>query len=118
MPGGKRTAMSCIRFRFKSALEFDQIRFEGLQMSVAELREKIMLKTNPGIQSEFTLEIMDAQTKRGMRHLKNAIVSLVHLSQRWQAFASFEIGCLLVEHLFHCGMFCFLCSTHIHSLYR
>lgn len=58
--------MSCIRYKFKSALEFDKVTFDGLQISVADLREKIMLLKKMNVNDQFTLEIMEAQTKKGL----------------------------------------------------
>lgn len=58
--------MSCIRYKFKSALEFDKVTFDGLQISVADLREKIMSLKKMNVNDQFTLEIMEAQTKKGL----------------------------------------------------
>ena len=58
--------MSCVRFRFKSSLEYDKVTFEGLQISVAELREKIMTQKKLGLSSDFTLEIIDPLNGKGM----------------------------------------------------
>ena len=43
--------------------------FNGLQLSVAELREKIMDSKKLGLGDCFTLEIMDAHTKKGAENL-------------------------------------------------
>ena len=107
MVGGEQTAMSCIRFRFKSDLEFGQIRFDGLQISVSDLREKIMLQKKLGTSNEFTLEIMDAQTKKGMCNSKNAITSHSFILPRVSSVCIIECSCLLVELLFQCGLFVF-----------
>lgn len=61
--------MSCIRYKFKSALEFDKVTFDGLQISVADLREKIMSLKKMNVNDQFTLEIMEAQTKKGLWQL-------------------------------------------------
>lgn len=57
--------MSCIRYKFKSALEYDKITFDGLQISVSDLRDKIMALKKMSLTDNFTLQIMDAQTKNG-----------------------------------------------------
>jgi E3 ubiquitin-protein ligase RBBP6 len=56
--------MSCVRFKFKSALEYDKVTFDGLQISVADLREKIMTLKKMNSTDNYTLNIMDAQTRK------------------------------------------------------
>lgn len=56
--------MSCIRYKFKTALEYDKVTFDGLQISVSELREKIMSLKKMNLSDNLTLDIMDAQTKK------------------------------------------------------
>ena len=100
--------MSCIRFRFKTSLEFEQIRFDGLQISVADLREKIMLQKKQGTSNQFTLEIMDAQTKKGVSRSKNAVALHPFVIPRGSRVCLLERGCLFVEHLFQCRTFVLL----------
>lgn len=56
--------MSCIHFKFSNAFENDKLKFEGLHISVADLKDAIInlknLKANL-----YTLKVMDAQTKKG-----------------------------------------------------
>ena len=66
--------MSCIHFKFSNAVEDDRIKFDGLHISVADLKEAIVkqksLKSNL-----FSLKIVDSQTKKGERYLLvNAIL--------------------------------------------
>ncbi|XP_019853208.1 PREDICTED: E3 ubiquitin-protein ligase RBBP6-like isoform X2 [Amphimedon queenslandica] len=56
--------MSCIRYKFKTALEYDKVTFDGLQISVSDLREKIMSLKKMNLSDNLTLDIMDAQTKK------------------------------------------------------
>ena len=56
--------MSCVRFKFKSSLEYEKLPYDGLQLSVAELRKKIMTQKKLGMSDDFTLQIMDAQSKK------------------------------------------------------
>ncbi len=56
--------MSCVRFKFKSSLEYEKLTFDGLQLSVGELRKKIMTQKKLGMSDDFTLQIMDAQSKK------------------------------------------------------
>ena len=57
--------MTCIRFKFKSSLDYEKVTFDGLQISVADLRQKIMQQKKLGLSDDFTLQIMDAQSKKG-----------------------------------------------------
>ena len=56
--------MSCIHYKFSNTVENDKIKFDGLHISVADLREAIIkqkgLKSN-----QYTLKIIDSQTKKG-----------------------------------------------------
>lgn len=56
--------MSCIHYKFSNTVENDKIKFDGLHISVADLREAITkqksLKSNL-----YTLKIVDSQTKKG-----------------------------------------------------
>jgi len=57
--------MSCIHFKFSNTVENEKLKFDGLQISVSDLRDAIIklknLKANL-----YTLKIIDAQTKEGM----------------------------------------------------
>ena len=56
--------MSCIHFKFSNTVENEKLKFDGLQISVSDLRDAIIklknLKANL-----YTLKIIDAQTKEG-----------------------------------------------------
>lgn len=56
--------MSCIHYKFSNTVENEKIKFDGLHISVADLRDAIIkqksLKANL-----YTLKIIDSQTKRG-----------------------------------------------------
>lgn len=53
--------MSCIHYKFKSSLDYDSVTFDGLHLSLADLKKAISQKKRlkPG---EFELEITNAQT--------------------------------------------------------
>ena len=57
--------MSCIHFKFKSSLEYEKITFDGLQISLADLKEAIMKQKKIGLSNAFKLEVVDAQSKKG-----------------------------------------------------
>ena len=56
--------MSCIHFKFKSSLDYEKITFDGLQISLAELKEAIMKMKKIGLSNEFSLEVVDSQSKK------------------------------------------------------
>ena len=68
--------MSCIRYKFKTALEYDKVTFDGLQISVSDLREKIMSLKKMNLSDNLTLDIMDAQTKKSETIMINVHVQL------------------------------------------
>lgn len=57
-------AMS-VHYKFKSSLEFDTITFDGLHISVEDLKKAIFLQKRLGKAADFDLQITNAQTKEG-----------------------------------------------------
>lgn len=57
--------MSCIHFKFKSSLEYEKVTFDGLQISLRDLKEAIMKQKKIGGANQYTLSIKDAQSKKG-----------------------------------------------------
>lgn len=57
--------MSCIHYKFRSALEYDTITFDGLSISLADLKRSIITQKKFGKNSDFDLEVTNAQTKEG-----------------------------------------------------
>ncbi|XP_012940584.1 E3 ubiquitin-protein ligase RBBP6 isoform X2 [Aplysia californica] len=53
--------MSCIHYKFKSSLDYNSVTFDGLHLSLTDLKKAISLqkRLKPG---EFDLEIVNAQT--------------------------------------------------------
>ena len=61
--------MSCIHFKFSNAVENDKIKFDGLHISVADLKEAIVKQKN--LKSNlYSLKIIDSQTKKGKEPVK------------------------------------------------
>lgn len=54
-----------VHYKFKSALDFDTITFDGLHISVSDLKRAIMQQKRLGKTAEFDLQITNAQTKEG-----------------------------------------------------
>lgn len=55
-----------VHYKFKSALDFDTISFDGLHISVADLKREIISKKKLGKTQDFDLQITNAQTKEGI----------------------------------------------------
>lgn len=54
-----------VHYKFKSSLDFDTISFDGLHISVADLKKEIINKKKLGKTQDFDLQITNAQTKEG-----------------------------------------------------
>lgn len=54
-----------VHYKFKSALDYDTISFDGLHISVADLKKEIINKKKLGKTQDFDLQITNAQTKEG-----------------------------------------------------
>lgn len=54
-----------VHYKFKSTLNFDTITFDGLHISVADLKREIILQKRLGKIIDFDLQITNAQTKEG-----------------------------------------------------
>lgn len=54
-----------VHYKFKSALEYDTISFDGLHISVADLKKEIITKKRLGKTQDFDLQITNAQSKEG-----------------------------------------------------
>lgn len=57
--------MSCIHYKFRSSLEYDTITFDGLAISLADLKKAIMAQKKFAKVTDFDLEVTNAQTKEG-----------------------------------------------------
>ena len=56
--------MSCIHYKIKSFLDYKTLTFEGLHISVGDLKREIQEREKIGIQGGFELELTNAQTKK------------------------------------------------------
>ena len=57
--------MSCIHFKFKSSREYDTLTFDGLSISLGDLRKAIIQHKRLGTITDFELQITNAQTGEG-----------------------------------------------------
>ena len=67
--------MSVVHYKFKNNLEYKTIKFDGLSISLGDLKRAIMAqnKTKSG---EFDLEIKNAQTKEGRQDVWHVVMEL------------------------------------------
>lgn len=70
-----------VHYKFKSALDFDTVTFDGLHITVSELKKAIIFQKRLGKTTDFDLKITNAQTKEGrvflnfrLRTLQNNLV--------------------------------------------
>ena len=54
-----------VHYKFKSALEYDTVTFDGLHISVRDLKKSILQQKRIGKNTDFDLQITNAQTKEG-----------------------------------------------------
>lgn len=57
--------MSSIHYKFKSSLDYDTITFDGLSISLGDLKKAIMHQKRMGKSADYDLQITNAQTKKG-----------------------------------------------------
>lgn len=58
-----------VHYKFKSTLDFDTVSFDGLHISVADLKKAIFHQKRIGKNTDFDLQITNAQTKEGRNYL-------------------------------------------------
>lgn len=54
-----------VHYKFKSALEYDTVTFDGLHISVKDLKNAIIQQKRIGRSTDFDLQVTNAQTKEG-----------------------------------------------------
>lgn len=54
-----------VHYKFKSALEYDTVTFDGLHISVKDLKHAIIQQKRIGKNTDFDLQVTNAQTKEG-----------------------------------------------------
>lgn len=55
-----------VHYKFKSALDYDTVSFDGLHISVSDLKKAIFHQERIGKNMNFDLQITNAQTKEGL----------------------------------------------------
>lgn len=54
-----------VYYKFKSSLTSDKVTFDGLHISVGDLKKAIIQQKKIGKSNDFDLQITNAQTKEG-----------------------------------------------------
>lgn len=54
-----------VHYKFKSALDYDTVTFDGLHISVKDLKNSIIQQKRIGKSTDFDLQVTNAQTKEG-----------------------------------------------------
>jgi E3 ubiquitin-protein ligase RBBP6 len=58
--------MSCIHYKFRSRKDFDTLTFDGVTISIADLKKEIIQQKKLGkLMDGFDLQILNAQTSEG-----------------------------------------------------
>lgn len=68
-------AMPSVHYKFKSSLDYKTVMFEGIQISVGDLKKLIYENEKIGKSADFDLQITNAQTKQGKLFFFNFLVS-------------------------------------------
>lgn len=66
-----------VHYKFKSALEYDTVTFDGLHISVKDLKNAIIQQKRIGRSTDFDLQVTNAQTKEGTLFTKENILLYV-----------------------------------------
>jgi len=61
--------MSCIHYKSRSSLEYDTITFDGLAISLGDLKKAIMAQKKIAKVTDFDLQVTNAQTKEGKENI-------------------------------------------------
>lgn len=60
--------MSCVHYKFSSKLNYDTVTFDGLHISLCDLKKQIMGREKLKA-ADCDLQITNAQTKEGKSHM-------------------------------------------------
>lgn len=69
-----------VHYKFKTSLDYDTISFDGLHISVADLKKEIIQKKKLGKTQDFDLQITNAQTKEGLFFIRYLLLGCAKLS--------------------------------------
>lgn len=75
-----------VHYKFKSALDYDTVTFDGLHISVGDLKAAISQQKRIGKTSDFDLQITNAQTKEGLLNKTTRQIQTINLVQYIQTY--------------------------------
>ena len=91
-----------IHYKFKSAIDYDTITFDGLHISVLDLKKAIVQQKKLGKATDFDLLITNAQTDEGIS-FNLSVYSKVNLKLTILPHSLHRRDCLdRQEHIPHC----------------
>lgn len=62
-----------VHYKFNAALDFSTVTFDGIHISVSDLKKEIVEQKRLGKSADFDLQIQNAQTKEGMLCFRSII---------------------------------------------
>lgn len=76
LPGVQKSkAMSCVHYKFKSAVNFETVTFDGMHISVADLKKAIIQQKKMGkLMENFDLQLTKPQSTDG-----SSLISLAYI---------------------------------------
>lgn len=85
--------MSCVHYKFYSKLDYNTVTFDGLHITLSELKKQIMTRERLKA-TDCDLQITNAQTREGMSPTGNLIK---HLHMIYCTIALFVNGRCLIQ---------------------
>lgn len=105
-----------VHYKFKSALDFDTITFDGLHINVADLKKAIVHQKRLGKTTDFDLQITNAQTKEGKQSDSGS--DLANLRPNLKAARKIELESVGAVSCPRCRLTCLFLSFSFCSLFR
>jgi E3 ubiquitin-protein ligase RBBP6 len=62
-----------VHYKFKSALHFDTVTFDGLHISIGDFKKLVSQQKKFGKSQDFDLQVTNAQTKEGEIMSRNSV---------------------------------------------
>ena len=57
--------MSCVHYKFKSSIDYDTATFDGIHISLGDLKKAITTQKKLGKVTDFEIQVTNAQTREG-----------------------------------------------------
>jgi len=62
-----------VHYKFKAALDYSTVTFDGIHISVGDLKKEIIEQKRLGKNADFDLQIQNAHTKEGKKSNQNQL---------------------------------------------